>query len=74
MYFTEDSLHHKGNDKALVKCYVATDIQPGSIVEDKGFQDFLKVIDPKYIPPSCCTIMRDHFPGLYKNTTEKLHT
>ncbi|XP_065900618.1 zinc finger BED domain-containing protein 4-like [Dysidea avara] len=73
MYFTEDSLRRKAIDKALVKM-LAIDMQPGSIVEDKGFQDFLKVIDPKYIPPSRRTIMRDHLPGLYRNATEKLHT
>ena len=35
-------------------------MQIGSIVEDKGFQDFLKVIDPKYVPPSHRTITREH--------------
>ena len=53
---------------------LAIDMQPGSIVEDKGLQEFLKVIDPKYIPPSHCTIMRDHMPGLCKNATEELHS
>ena len=47
-------------------------MQPGSIVEDKGFQDFLKVIDPKYIPPSHRTIMRDHLPILYQSAMEEL--
>ena len=60
---TEDSLRCKAIDKALVKMLVQ-DMQPANIVHDKGFQDFLKVIDPKYIPPSCRTIMRDHLPSL----------
>ena len=51
---------------------LAIDMQPGSIVEDKGFQDFLKVIDPKYIPPSRRTIMRDHLPILYQSAMEEL--
>jgi len=72
MYITEDSLHRKAIDRALVKM-IAIDLQPGSIVEDRGFQEFLKVIDPKYIPPSRRTIMRDYLPGLYENATEELH-
>ena len=71
MYITEDSLHRKAIDNALVKI-LALDMQPGSIVDDKGFQEFLKVIDPKYIPPSRRTIMRDHLPNLYQGALEKL--
>jgi len=73
LYITEDSLHRKVIDKALVKMLVI-DLQPGSIVEDRGFQEFIKVIDPKYIPPSRRTIMRDYLPGLYKNAAEELHS
>ena len=51
---------------------LALDMQPGSTVEDKGFQDFLKVIDPKYIPPSHCTIIRENLPTLYQGTMEEL--
>ena len=73
MYNTEDSLRRKAINKALVKM-LAIDMQTGSIVEDKRFQEFLKVVDPKYIPPSRRTIMRDYMPGLYKNATEELHS
>ena len=48
------------------------DMQSANIVHDKGFQDFLKVIDPKYIPPSCCTIIRDHLPSLYQSSVAQL--
>ena len=41
---------------------LALEMQPGRIVEDKGFQDFLNVTDPKYVPPSRRTIMREHLP------------
>ena len=51
---------------------LALDIQPGSIVEDKGFQDFLKVIDPKYVPPSHRITMREHLPTLYQGAMEEL--
>ena len=41
IYITEDSLCRKVIDKALVKMLVF-DLQPGSIVEDRGFQSLLK--------------------------------
>ena len=43
-----------------------------SIVEDKGFLNFLKVLDPKYTPPSRRTIMRDHLPSLYETKKGEL--
>lgn len=58
-------------DSCLV-AMLAIDLQPASIVEDRGFQLFLKVIDPKYIPPSRQTIMRDRLPKLYEDTKAKL--
>lgn len=48
------------------------DMQFGNIVDNKGFQEFLKAIDPKYTPPCCRTIMRDHFPSLYQDAMEEL--
>ena len=51
---------------------LACDLQPSSIVEDKGFQEFLKVIDPKYIPPSRCSLMQDHLPHLYDEAKQEL--
>ena len=42
------------------------DLQPPSIVEDRGFQNLLKVLDHRYIPPSRRTIMRDNLPALYE--------
>ena len=71
IYITGDSLHHKAIDNALLKMLVL-DMQPANIVHDEGFQDFLKVIDPKYIPPSRRTIMRDHLPSLYESIVKKL--
>ena len=66
-----NSLCRQNIDTALVKM-IATDMQPPSIVENKGFQDFLKVIDNKYIPPSCRTIMRDRLPSLYSAKKKEL--
>ena len=64
--YIEDNLHRKKIDESLVKMLV-TDLQP---VEDKGFQEFLKVVDPKYIPPSRRSIMRDHLPNLYSSAKQ----
>ena len=41
-------------------------------MEDHGFQSFLKVVDPKYMPPSRRTIMRNHLPSLYEEKKAKL--
>ena len=51
---------------------ISTDLQPTSIVNDKGFQCFLKVIDPKYVPPSRRTITRNHLPMLYSTCKSQL--
>ncbi len=51
---------------------IVTDLQPVSIVEDKGFLDFVRVLDPKYNPPSCRTIMCDHLPHFYKSKQQQL--
>ena len=47
------------------------DLQPSSIVEDRGFQKFLKVLDLRYIPPSRRSIMRDHIPKIYDEVKEE---
>jgi len=44
---------------------IVLDMQPASIVEDKGFPTFIEVVDSKYIPPSRRTIMRSLLPDVY---------
>ena len=58
----EDSFCHAAIDKALVQM-MTLDLQLASMVEDRGFLEFMKVVDPKYEPPSRRTIM----PQLYKS-------
>lgn len=36
----------------------ATDMQPSTIFEDKGFNKFVSLLDPKYQLPSRRTLMR----------------
>ena len=69
--FLEESQRKKKLNDALVKM-IATDLQPISIVNDQGFQDFLKVIDFKYVPPSRRTITRDLIPKLHSTCKSQL--
>ena len=51
---------------------LSIDLQPASIVEDRGFLNFLHTIDPKYEPPSRCTIMRSLLPDQYQKIRQGL--
>ena len=51
---------------------IVLDMQLASIVNDKGFQDFLKVMDSKHIPPSRRTIMRSLLPDMYEHSKQGL--
>jgi hypothetical protein len=51
---------------------VVTDLQKVGIWEYTGFLEFLKVLDPKYTPPSRHTIMRENFPRLYQAKKDEL--
>uniref|UniRef100_A0A1X7TK85 HAT C-terminal dimerisation domain-containing protein n=1 Tax=Amphimedon queenslandica TaxID=400682 RepID=A0A1X7TK85_AMPQE len=44
---------------------IITDLQPVSIVKDKGFVNFMRLLDFKYTAPSRRTLMRNHLPQLY---------
>lgn len=66
--FLEDSLRRDTIDKALVNMII-TDLQP---VEDKGFVNFMRVLDFKYTAPSRRTLMRNHLPQLYASKQELL--
>ena len=52
---------------------IVIDLLPVSRVEDRGFRQFLKVIDQKYSPPSRRTIMRDSLPRLYQSKKELIN-
>ncbi len=69
--YGKESSRRKKIDEAVVRM-LATDLQPASIVEDKGFLNFLHVIDPKYQPPSRRTIMRSLLPDHYEKTKQEL--
>ena len=58
-------------DKALVKM-IATDFQPFSIVGDKGFREYTKVLDPSYVLPSRHTVSRQLLPNLFEQVRTEL--
>ncbi|XP_011407087.1 PREDICTED: zinc finger BED domain-containing protein 1-like [Amphimedon queenslandica] len=67
----EISLRHLQVDKTLTDMIVVN-LLPVSIVKDRGFRQFLKVIDQKYTPTSQHTIMRESLSRLYQSKKEEL--
>ncbi|XP_028296828.1 zinc finger BED domain-containing protein 4-like [Gouania willdenowi] len=59
-----DPLRQSKLDEALVKM-IASDYQPFSIVEDKGFKEFTKTLDPSYTLPSRKTLSQTLLPKMY---------
>jgi len=53
---------------------IAKDIQPFSIVDDEGFRNFVKVLDPRYTFPSRTTLQNVQMQNIYAEMTVKLQT
>jgi hypothetical protein len=51
---------------------IAIDMQPTSIVEDRGFQKFVSSLDPRYHPPSRKTIAHTLLPQKYEEVAKKV--
>uniref|UniRef100_A0A3Q3QX58 HAT C-terminal dimerisation domain-containing protein n=1 Tax=Monopterus albus TaxID=43700 RepID=A0A3Q3QX58_MONAL len=45
---------------------IAKDLQPLSVVEDEGFRNFVKTLDPHYRIPSRKNLMKGKIPALYE--------
>ncbi len=71
IYYFRELTSSSTIDNSLLNMIV-TDLQPVSIVEDKGFLEFVRVLDHKYCLPSRRTIMRDHLSQLYKSKQQQL--
>ncbi|XP_076040518.1 protein polybromo isoform X4 [Oratosquilla oratoria] len=69
--YPDGSEKKKNIDSHLLKLIV-TDMQPLSLVENKGFQEFVKVIDPCYVLPSRRELMQTHFPSLYEKQKQQV--
>lgn len=66
--YSSTSSKRKTIDEAVFKMIV-TDMQPVSVVEDKGFQSLLHVLDPRYQLPSRKSTMR-MLPDAYNKQVE----
>ena len=51
---------------------IATDLQPLSVVEDKGFVELMKVMDSRYTLLSRHTVTSSHLQDIYKSVKIKL--
>ncbi len=69
--YPKDSSKCKKLDNSLIEM-IATDIQPISVVEDKGFINFTSALDPWYKLPSRRTITRRLLPAKYEEKRESL--
>jgi hypothetical protein len=58
--YSKDSARRKKIDQLLVSM-IATDLQPISIVEDKGFKNLISTPDSRYESPSRRALMTTHF-------------
>jgi hypothetical protein len=56
----------------LVVLMIACDFQPFSIVNDSGFKDLVKALDPKYSLPSKTTIRNKLLPEFVNEQRRKL--
>lgn len=60
-------------DKALIK-FISRDLQPLSIVNDIGFQEFVYELNPRYSLPSRPTVTNVLIPKMYQEIKEKIGT
>lgn len=52
-------------DQILLKLFVK-DFQPFKVVEDSGFKEFVKALNPSYELPNRNTISKVHIPAMYE--------
>ncbi|KAK3865123.1 hypothetical protein Pcinc_029238 [Petrolisthes cinctipes] len=62
----------KKNLDDLLTNMITTDLQPMSIVEDRGFRKFVHGLDPRYILPSRRDLTRKHIPNKYHEVVQQL--
>jgi hypothetical protein len=43
----------------MQQALIASDFQPFSIVEDKGFRSFTQALNPMYVPPRRITLSKN---------------
>ena len=73
MKYPRESSKCKILDNALIEM-IATDLQPLSIVEDKGFIKYTSLLDPRYQLPCRKTVSTKLLPAKYQEASELLMT
>ena len=63
--YPDDSNRKQEIDRLVLRMMVR-DLQPFSVVEDEGFKDLIRGLDPRYNLPSRRTITHTLLPDLYK--------
>ncbi|XP_044570347.1 E3 SUMO-protein ligase ZBED1-like [Drosophila ananassae] len=71
--YDRDSSRKKLIDNALA-VLVSADMQPFSIVEDSGFREFVRVLDPRYTLPSRKTLQHVYMKNIFEDLKTKLFT
>uniref|UniRef100_A0A1A8JA70 BED-type domain-containing protein n=1 Tax=Nothobranchius kuhntae TaxID=321403 RepID=A0A1A8JA70_NOTKU len=71
--FTRDSKRAKEIDRAIAT-FIAVDMRPFSVVDNIGFQETLRVLEPRYNLPSRTYFTETAVPALYNETKAKLET
>lgn len=46
---------------------ITVDLQPASVVENQGFQEFVRELDSRHVLPSKRSLMRTDIPQLFEN-------
>jgi hypothetical protein len=69
--YDRDNNHNKEIDKTLM-LMVCKDFQPFSIVEDTGFQNLVKILDPRYELPNRSTLRDSLLKQNYEICKDKL--
>lgn len=69
--YKEGGLKKKNLDELLINMLVI-DLQPMSIVEDRGFTKFVHGLDPRYNLPSRRELTRKHIPNMYEEVVQRL--
>ncbi|CAH1972164.1 unnamed protein product [Acanthoscelides obtectus] len=69
-FYEENSPKRKALDRHFLRMF-AMDYQPFRVVEDDGFVQFVKALDPRYKLPCRQTISNKLLPGLYEESHKK---
>ncbi|CAH1975707.1 unnamed protein product [Acanthoscelides obtectus] len=70
-FYEENSPKRKALDRHFLRMF-AMDYQPFRVVEDDGFVQFVKALDPRYKLPCRQTISNKLLPGLYEEVKEAI--